>query len=353
MECQALPDGPSALAYLKEHPVDVVILDVMMPRMDGYEVCRKIKANERTRDIPVIFLTAKLDVADRVQGLEIGAHDYLSKPVQQSELLARTRSAYRVKQLQDQLKEQLVLQSRFHELHRGMLSGHWQKIFGQLAGSLAHEINNPLAVAIGTVQLLRMQDDLDERLSQSLQTVDSSLQRAAEKLRSLLVIAQPTRHAQKIALARLVHDITTLINFQLVMNKVTLTTQLDATCEWEGVASDLARSVLYVLNNALEAVTGRPRPLIRISVSRRENQILISIADNGNGIEESIRSRVFEPFFTTKSLPHHGVGLYLTQEIIKSNGGDIELCPAQGEFVTEFTIILPTKPATMLVAPAP
>src|SRR5262245_43275334 len=82
MQCFAHADGPSALAFLKENPVDVVILDVMMPRMDGYEVCRKIKANERTRDIPVIFLTAKLDVADRVQGLDIGAHDYLTKPIQ-------------------------------------------------------------------------------------------------------------------------------------------------------------------------------------------------------------------------------------------------------------------------------
>src|SRR3954467_13081653 len=81
MECFAFSEGTSALTFLKENPVDVVILDVMMPFMDGYEVCRKIKANERTRDIPVLFLTAKLDVADRVQGLEIGAHDYLSKPI--------------------------------------------------------------------------------------------------------------------------------------------------------------------------------------------------------------------------------------------------------------------------------
>jgi DNA-binding response OmpR family regulator len=343
MECFAHPDGPSALAFLKENPVDVIILDVMMPRMDGYEVCRKIKSNERTRDIPVIFLTAKMEVADRVQGLDVGAHDYLTKPIQQSELLARTRAAFRVKQLQDQLREQIQLQAHFHQLHRGMLSEHWQKIFGQLAGSLAHEINNPLAVALGTVQLLRMQSGVDERIVHSLRTVDVSLQRAAEKLRSLLIIAQAGRHRQKLSLNRLLRDLITLINYQVVMSKVTLTSDLDSECEWQGIGSDLARSVLYILNNALEAVEGCPNPTIRISAGQRSDHLFISVADNGQGVDESLRSRVFEPFFTTKGSPHHGVGLYLAHEIVKSNGGEIQLRSNCGDMVTEFIVILPPK----------
>src|SRR2546427_7413189 len=93
MECVACADGPAALRFLAEQLVDVIILDVMMPQMDGYEVCRRIKADPRTKDIPVIFLTAKMDSADKVQGLDIGGHDFLSKPIQQQELVARTRAA--------------------------------------------------------------------------------------------------------------------------------------------------------------------------------------------------------------------------------------------------------------------
>ena len=125
-----------------------------MPGMDGFELCRRVKANPATADVPVLFLTANTEMEDKLRGLEAGGHDYLNKPVDQHELVARTRAALRVKQLQDELKKKLELQQQINRLHQGMLSEHWQKTLGQLAASLAHEINNPLAVALGTVQLL-------------------------------------------------------------------------------------------------------------------------------------------------------------------------------------------------------
>ena len=85
MECLTCSSGPAALSFLEKHLVDVIILDVMMPGMDGFEVCRRLKANEQTRDIPVLFLTARLDPADRIRGLEAGGHDYLSNPTDQQE----------------------------------------------------------------------------------------------------------------------------------------------------------------------------------------------------------------------------------------------------------------------------
>src|SRR5688572_20140041 len=127
MQCIPLTDGDAALNFLQHELVDVIILDVMMPRLDGYEVCRRLKADKRTRDIPVIFLTAKPRLEDRVEGLNLGGHDYLTKPVQQQELLARTRAALRIKFLQDQLKDQLRLQEELHQLQHGMVSEHWQK----------------------------------------------------------------------------------------------------------------------------------------------------------------------------------------------------------------------------------
>src|SRR6185369_1127533 len=137
------------------------------------ELCRRIKAEEKTRDLPVLFLTAKFETEDKVRGLEVGGHDYLSKPIDQQELLARTRSALRVKQLQDRLKEQLQLQDQVNRLHQGMLSEHWQKTLGQLAASLAHEINNPLAAALGSVQLICMDESLGENTQNRLQIIDS------------------------------------------------------------------------------------------------------------------------------------------------------------------------------------
>jgi two-component system NtrC family sensor kinase len=339
MECLTYADGAAALKFLEHELVDVVILDVMMPQMDGYEFCRRLKANLRTRDIPVIFITAKIDAADRAQGLEIGGHDYLSKPVHPQELLARTRAALRVKFLQDQFKQQIQLQQEIHQLHRGMLSEHWQKTFGQLAASLAHEINNPLAAALGAVQLLNMQPALAKDIVQPLQIIDHSLQRVGQKLRSLLLIAQPISRPRKVLLAGLVQDILTVINYQVVINKIAVVSRLDETAEWDGVPGDLARVLLYILNNAIEAVIDRPAPTITLKVENVDSRPTIRIADNGPGIPASIHDRIFEPFFSTKGAAHHGIGLYLASEILKTIGGRIELHSDSG--LTEFVLSLP------------
>src|SRR6185295_16863039 len=151
---------------------------------------------QRTADIPVLFLTGNTEMEDKVRGLEVGGHDYLSKPVDQQELVARTRAALRVKHLQDELKKKLELQQEINRLHQGMLSEHWQKTLGELAASLAHEINNPLAVALGVTQLLCLELDLKVDVRERLDVIDESLQRAARKLHSLLFIGQSQREPQ-------------------------------------------------------------------------------------------------------------------------------------------------------------
>lgn len=340
-DCVTAGDGLTAIELLAKEPVDVIILDVMMPQMDGMETCRRLKLDERTKDIPVLFLTAKFEMEDKIRGLEVGGHDYLTKPVEQAELLARTKSALRVKQLQDQLKERIQLQQTINQLQQGMLTEHWQKTLGQLAASLAHEINNPLAAALGSAQLLAMDETLDKNVLDRLTVIDRSLQRAGAKLRSLLLIAQATRHAQTISVGQLVDDLATIVNFQVVVNKVTMTTDLDGKCQWQGVASDLARAILYIINNAIEAVSGVQSPAINLKVVPGTAFNEVHIIDNGPGIPSELRNRVFEAFFTTKGAPHVGVGLFLANKMIQSVGGRIELhTPANGQGV-DVVVFLP------------
>lgn len=341
MECFTCADGMAALDFLEKELVDIVILDVMMPHLDGYEVCRRIKANERTKDIIVLFLTARYEMQDKIRGLEVGGHDYLTKPVEQAELLARTRSALRVKHLQDQLKEQLKLQQTINQLHQEMLGEHWQKTLGQLAASLAHEINNPLAAALGSVQLLCMDENLDVNILSRLQIIDSSLQRAGQKLRSLLLIAQTSRHAINVSLAQLLEDMLTMVNFQVVINKISLRSNLPAQCEWIGRPSELARALLYLLNNAIEAVAGRPEAWVDVRLQTQGDYHRIIIADNGPGIPADLREEVFRPFFTTKPAPHNGVGLYLAREIVRSFGGTIHHAGGPNGLGTEAIVTLP------------
>jgi two-component system cell cycle response regulator len=106
-------NGPSALDLATNEPPDIILLDVMMPRMDGFEVCRRLKANPRTIDIPVVMVTALSDVSDRLRGLEAGADDFLTKPVNDTALFARVRSLVRLKRMMDELRLREEVWSRF------------------------------------------------------------------------------------------------------------------------------------------------------------------------------------------------------------------------------------------------
>src|SRR5271170_2748991 len=103
-ESVSADNGPRALTIAETELPDIILLDVMMPRMDGFEVCRRLKANPRTADIPVVMVTALSDVADRLRGLEAGADDFLTKPVNDIALFARVRSLVRLKRTMDELR---------------------------------------------------------------------------------------------------------------------------------------------------------------------------------------------------------------------------------------------------------
>src|SRR5947209_6265004 len=106
-------NGPSALDIAEGELPDIILLDIMMPRMDGFEVCRRLKANPRTADIPVVMVTALSDVADRLRGLESGADEFLTKPVNDTALFARVRSLVRLKRMMDELRLREEVCGRF------------------------------------------------------------------------------------------------------------------------------------------------------------------------------------------------------------------------------------------------
>jgi two-component system C4-dicarboxylate transport sensor histidine kinase DctB len=136
-----------------------------------------------------------------------------------------------------------------------------------------------------------------------------------------------------------------MVNFQVVINKISLRSNLPANSEWVGRPSELARALLYLLNNAIEAVGGRPEALVDVRLQTTGDTHRIHIADNGPGIPADLQEQVFRPFFTTKPAPHNGVGLYLAREIVRSFGGSIHIAiPASGKG-TEVIVTLPKNSA--------
>ncbi len=157
-------NGIEAIEAIKKDKPDLILLDLMMPGMDGFEVCKQIKQNDETRFIPVIMITAKSDIADKLFGMEIGANDYVTKPFNPVELLARVKSHLRIRELEVELAQSKQLETAL-----------------QMTVTLQHEINNPLTGIIGNMELLKewkslsddeVKESVDDALTMALRIKD-------------------------------------------------------------------------------------------------------------------------------------------------------------------------------------
>ena len=361
MDCFTCSSGQAAVDFLARELVDVAVVDLQMPGMDGFEVCRQLKFHERTRDIPVLLLSANMSADEKARGMEVGMHDYLNKPIEQQDFQVRVHAALRCKLLYDELVRQMALpaqleaeqqqlRQKVNAFQQGMISSHWQNRFGQLAAAFTAEIQQPLTTAQSGVQLLMVADGLRDEVRDRFRLIDADLRRVTAGLRRLLVVGQPARQQQVIYLSQFVEELAMMTQGMLFSQGITLAKELDPTCEWRGMPSELGRATLYLLFNAMEAVSDLQEGHIRLQVDHDDTRQFIRIADNGPGIPEEVAGQIFDPFFTTKGPPHTGAGLYLARAIIKAANGTIEVkSPADGA-ATEFIINLPRN---TLPAPAP
>ncbi len=221
--------GMQALELVHKLMPDAILLDLMMPDMNGYQICEQLKATDTTRDIPVIFVTAKAELEDQVEGLRIGAHDYICKPIQAKELRARLSAALRVKELQDQLKDKLRLQNELELVRQQLLEQHMNAMFGQLAEGLLHELNNPLTAVIGFAELIKRRNLItDEHLLNNIEMIRAMGIRASAKLSSLLCIARTDNERTYININNIVNDVMELANARLLSVRVAVSLSLQA-----------------------------------------------------------------------------------------------------------------------------
>jgi DNA-binding response OmpR family regulator len=182
IECD---NGESALKILRSGKVDIAVLDVCMPRLSGLELCATIKTDEALKLIPTLILTANDKLSDKVEALELGADDYLTKPFQPIELRARVSSLLR---LRDLLLELDKKNRELSELHKRLIEQERQVVATQLAGTAAHQLNQPLAALLLNTYLLESLDPTDPRFKKSLEGVKGEVKRLStiiEKLRNV------------------------------------------------------------------------------------------------------------------------------------------------------------------------
>ena len=326
-QVRTAPEGATALDLAREETPDVVLLDVMMPGMTGYEVCRQLKSEPRTRLTQVMLVTALDSTPDRVEGLDTGADDFVSKPVRREEFLAKVRALLRVRRLLVDLEEARgELTARNEEL----------QLKRTLAQTLVHDLKNPLSAILGNLDLLELRGAEELRY-----LVQRSKQGAVRMLKMILNLLD----VEGLEEGRLVPSLQRLDAVDLVGSTLA---EAEAAAEQKGVRLALepggavfidADPVLLrrVVDNLLSnAVAHTPQDhAVTIAVGLREEGVEIRVEDEGPGIPEDHRERIFEKYAQaemrkTGITANRGLGLTFCRLAIEAHGGTIWVEEAEG-----------------------
>ena len=387
--------GAAALRAVDSEPrPDLILLDVMMPEMDGYAVLARLRESPASRDIPVIFVTAMDSSEDEKRGLELGAVDYLTKPITPAIVLARVRTHLEARQARDMLKRfnaQLVHQEdqgthALEQAQRQLMQSEKMASIGQLAAGVAHEINNPIGFVGSNLGTLTgyLQDIFSIIAAYERAEALAGNDAAFEEARSL---------RQKLDYDYLKEDIAGLLGEskdglarvrKIVQDLKGFSHVSDTVWEWADIHQGLDSTLNMVWNELKYHCTVSknygPLPKIRCLPSQL-NQVFmnllvnagqaiadkgeitittecvgdaavrVSIGDTGAGIAPEALARVFDPFFTTKPVGKGtGLGLSLAWGIVERHGGKIEVASEVGKGTT-FAVTLPVEPREA-VAPA-
>jgi signal transduction histidine kinase len=386
-------DGESAIAQVERNQPELILLDVQMPGIDGFETCRRLKANPVSQNIPIIFTTALNDIESKTKGFALGAVDYIPKPFAQEEVIARVRVHLRLKQLTESLEQQVS--DRTATLKKAQVQLVQQEklsTLGELIAGVAHEINNPISFIASNLPPLEEYiagvSEILQLYQQEYPNPTSRITTAIEKLDLDFVLEDMFKilESLKIGSERIEKISTSLRNFSRSDSDLKIPADLheglDSTLmilqhrlkgnsdrpsievirnygelpEVDCYIGQMNQVFMNILANAIDALDeaiAREKisdfiPQIQITTDVDADQwAVISIADNGMGIPEPIQQRLFEPLFTTKPVGKGtGLGLSIAHQIVVEKHNGELLVNSQLGKGTEFIIKIPIMSAT-------
>jgi len=346
-------NGEEALQVVEtEHP-DLLVLDVMMPRVSGFELCQQLKGRYETRLLPVIMVTALNALEDKVQALEYGADDFLTKPINKLELLAKVRSVLRVKALQDEVeRRKSEIEAANHQLvcMQGFKESMMQMV--------VHDLKNPLASIMGNIQLIQMQSletMTPTRLAELLQRTQESARQLMRMILNILQIGKLEEQKMPLRLEPVVLHALVQENADEMMglsardgirleNRVG--TDLPAPCADRELVS---RVIANLLSNAFKHTPSGGR--VVVDARTEGDQITLTISDTGEGIPEELQPRIFEKWVgdsesSKRLLNDSGLGLTFCRLAVECHGGRIWLKSKAREGTTVFVSLPIAGPQT-------
>jgi signal transduction histidine kinase len=337
-EVEAVPDGVAALEAARARPPDLVLTDVMMPRLDGFGLLRALRQEPHTRAIPVVMLSARAGEEASIEGLEAGADDYLVKPFSARELLARVRANLELARMRRELSRQEVITASLREAVQAR---------DEFLSVASHELKTPLAAF--RLQLDLINRELSPESREQLSGRISSASRQVQRLHllvetlldvSLLSMGRLMLQLEEVDLSRVVAETVERMRGELDRSGSSVMLELEGPLVGRYDRLRLEQLVTNLLSNAARYGEGKP---IEVRVQEVAGTALLRVKDQGIGIAPESADRIFERFERAVSGRKYGglgLGLWIARQVVEAHGGQIHVESAPGQGAT-FTVELP------------
>lgn len=357
-------DGESAIEQIQYIHPDLILLDIMMPGIDGFETCRRLKADPPTQDIPIIFMSALSDTVDKVKGFQTGAVDYITKPFQHEEVLSRIDTHLTIRSLQKKLEEKNTelaqlnqnLERLVEQKSKQLIDQEKTAIIGRLTQGMVHNLKSPLQVMQTSVDLIETKATKinDYSFFSYTKYILQAITKVNQIMDTLMVKSskEQKQDLQSVNINELIQR-----EIQLLEGNMYFKNKIKKKYFYDEKIADIPLIYAYIsqvfynlINNAMDAMWEKKSRELTIVTRQDESTIYMDIADTGCGIAPEDLSKIFDPFYTSKPAKGEekkegeptgtGLGLYTCIELLKPFNGEIAISSNPGKG-SVFTVVLP------------
>lgn len=350
-------DGEQALEMVARDAPDLLLLDLILPRLDGYEVCRRLKSDPSTVFLPVVMITALKGTEERIKGVAVGADDFLTKPFNHLELVTRVRSLLRVKFLHDEVEEHnRLLEARVADRTAQLKQAledlkELDHLKSQFIGNVSHELRTPLLHVKGYVSLLADGGlgPLTEEQAKGLETASAAIDRLERLVEDIVDFGGAEIMRLTIEPVDLKASVDSCLDLlRPTVEKSPAVVRSEIPAELPRVKADpgaLARAIRHLLDNAVKFSPDGGEVIVRARLDAAAARVRFSVTDHGIGIPADQHRRIFDLFYqadgsTTRRFGGTGVGLAFVKMIVEGHGSGVDVQSAEGQGST-FSFELP------------
>lgn len=339
-------DGESALEMTDKHNPDLVILDLMLPEIDGLSICKKLKLDEKTRLIKIVMLTAKSDEKSKLTALRYGVDDFLNKPFSSKEIKSRINNMLQSGRTQKELNLELKeLLNKLNISQNRLIQSEKLNTIGSLSTGILHEVKNPLNYMVTALYSLKLDPTIinDPDLMDTVKDIEEGMERIKNIVSDIRSFAHPKEiDKAKFLLKEVIESALKFTKQEL--RDVKINVEINSELQVIASRNHILQVLINLISNAIKAIKeSKNKDVGEITICCKQdgNKALLMVTDNGTGISEENLKVIFNPFFTTKDIGSGmGLGLNISYTIVESHDSKLEVTSEIGKG-TSFYFALP------------